>query len=177
MPPRSHRKANARDYFSAEELDRARAFRRGQRAIMLASTAIDAAALAVLARHPPRGPVPLVAAGMSAGTAVAGLPLAALARRRAMRVGLVTQSWRGWAGDQLKAQAIATPMAAGAGTLLIAAMRRHGERWWLPGAGGLVGFGVLSLVAGPVLLDPLFNRFEPAEPGLRERLRRLAERA
>jgi STE24 endopeptidase len=108
---------------------------------------------------------------------VLGLPLAALARRRAVDVGLITQGWRGWAGDLLKAQAISAPLSAAGGALVVAGMRRFGDRWWLPGAGGLVGLGVLSLVAGPTLLDPIFNRFEPAEPELRDRVEGLAERA
>jgi Zn-dependent protease with chaperone function len=173
----SRPKANARDYFSAEEIGRAHRFRRGQRAIMLASTAVDVAALATLVRRPPSGPPAAVAAGMGAGMTVLGLPLAAAARQRAVRVGLITQGWRGWATDLLKAEAISAPLSAAGGALVVAGMRRFGERWWLPGAGGLVAVGVLSLLAGPTLLDPVFNTFEPAEPGLRERVQRLAAAA
>lgn len=170
-------KANARDYFSDAELGRARRFRRGQRALMLAGTALDAAALAALVRRPLEGSPAVVAAGMGAGLTVLGLPLAAAARERSVRVGLVTQSWRGWAGDMAKAQAVSAALSAAGGTLLVAGMRRYGDAWWRPGAGGLVGVGVLSLLAGPTLLDPIFNRFEPAEPDLRARVERLAAAA
>ncbi len=170
-------KANARDYFSEPELDRARRFRRGQRALSLAGTALDVAALAALVRRPPNGSPAVVAAGIGAGLTLLGLPLSAVARQRSVRVGLVTQSWRGWAVDLLKAQAIGTGLSAGSGALVVGAVRRYGDRWWLPGAGGAVGFGVLSLFVGPALLDPIFNRFEPAEPDLRERVGRIADEA
>ncbi|MEA2126468.1 MAG: endopeptidase [Solirubrobacteraceae bacterium] len=167
----------ARDYFSPAELSRARRFRRGQRALGLASGALDAALLVALVRRPPRGHPAVVAAGLTAGMTVAGLPLAAVSRVRGVRAGLVTQGWGGWFADLGKAQAIGVPLSAGSGWLLAAAMSRFGDRWWLPGAGGLLGAGVLSLVAGPTLIDPLFNRFEPAELELRARVEALARAA
>ncbi len=171
----------ARAYFSEAELRRARDFRRGQRRLALASAVLDTALLAGLVRQPPAGLArchpALAAAALTAGTTAAGLPLEALARRRSRAVGLVTQSWGGWAEDLLKAQSISAPLSAGAGTLLVAGMQRHGERWWVGGAAGLVAGGVLALLAGPVLLDPIFNRFEPADPELRARVSRLAEAA
>jgi STE24 endopeptidase len=167
----------ARDYFSPAEIERARRFRRGQRALALASGALDTAILVTLVRRPPPGHPAAVAGALGAGMTVAGLPLAAVSRVRGMRVGLVTQGWRGWAGDLVKAQAITAPLSAGAGALLDAGMRRYGTRWWLPGAGGLLGFGVLSLLAGPALIDPLFNRFEPAPADLRARVQALADAA
>src|SRR4051812_25247071 len=46
----------ASDYFSPDEMARARAFRRPQRALALAGVAADAALLAVLRARPPAGP-------------------------------------------------------------------------------------------------------------------------
>ena len=40
-------------------------------------------------------------------------------------------------------------------------IRRFPRNWWLPGAGVVVGFAVLTLYLSPVVIDPLFNRFEP----------------
>lgn len=167
----------ARDYFSEDELARARRFRSGQRRIALASTAVDAAILVALARRPPKGHPAIVAAAMEVGMSAAGLPLSALSRTRGRRAGLVTQSWAGWAGDLGKAQAISVPLAGAGGWLVVAGQRRYGSRWWLPGAAGLLGTGVLALVAGPTLIDPLFNAFTPAEPDLRGRVQRLADAA
>lgn len=180
LPPKAV-PVDERDYFSAAELGRARAFRRGQRRIMLASTALDAALTAGLVARPPARltatPAPLAAAGMAAASTLAGLPLSAWSRQRSVAVGLTTQGWRGWGEDLLKAQAIALPLTAVAGWLLTAGMRRFGDRWWLPGAGGLVATGVLSLVAGPTLIDPIFNKFEPAEPALGDRIQGIADGA
>ncbi len=167
----------ARDYFSPAEIERARRFRRGQRALALVSGAVDLAILGALVRRPPRGHPAVVAAGLATGMTAVGLPLAAVSHVRGKRVGLVTQSWGGWGSDVAKATAIQAPITAGAGALVDAGMRRFGSRWWLPGAGGLLGFGLLTLLAGPTLIDPLFNKFEPADDELHARVKKLAEAA
>jgi STE24 endopeptidase len=170
-----------RAYFSEQELRRARSFRRGQRAIGFAATAIDAAIMIRLATSPPpwfkRAHPALAGALLTTGSAVAGLPLTALARQRSIKVGLTTQSWRGWAEDLVKVQTISSTIAGGGGWLLTYGMRRYGDRWWLPGAGALVAAGVLSLTVGPTLIDPIFNKFEPAEPDVAARIKDIADRA
>jgi STE24 endopeptidase len=179
LRPREPRPAadpvEARAYFSEEELARARAFRRPQRVIAAASVALDTALLAAVIRRPPftlsQRPVlggAAAAAALTVGTAAAGLPLSALSRKRSLDVGLATQSWRDWGTDLVKAQAISVTFGAGGGALLVGAMRRFGDRWWLPAAGGVVATGVLSLWVGPTLLDPIFNTFTPAEPELHD---------
>ncbi len=166
-------------HFSAEEVQRGRSFARPQLAISLARGAVDAAALALLVRRPPRaleGRIgnPLAAgaataAAMSVGLSLPSLPLAALGRRRAIRVGLITQSWRGWAGDLLKANAIQAVLAGGAGASAVAVTRRYPRGWWAPAAGGSVAFGALFAAVAPVILDPIFNEFTPLEEGRRAR--------
>jgi STE24 endopeptidase len=168
----------AADYFSDGELERARAFRRPQRAIALAGLALDAGLLAwlvsgrpgppALLRRPARRPaVAGAAAGaaLSVGMSAAGLPLAAVSRKRSLDVGLATQSWQGWAGDIAKAQAIGAVFAGGGGAAAVALMRRYPRAWWAPGAGLLVGVGVAVTWLGPVVLDPIFNRFTPLPEG------------
>jgi STE24 endopeptidase len=44
-------------------------------------------------------------------------------------------------------------------------MRRFPRGWWLPGSAAVVAFGVATVYAGPVLLDPIFNRFTQLPPG------------
>ncbi|HVL96104.1 MAG TPA: hypothetical protein VM266_09615, partial [Solirubrobacteraceae bacterium] len=95
----------ARAYFSEAALDRARDFRGGQRRILLASLAVEAGVLALLVWRPPalltrprRRPIlagAAVAAALSLVLTATGLPLSALARQRAIDVGLITQSWVG----------------------------------------------------------------------------------
>lgn len=179
-------------YFSEGELRRARRFRRPQRAIALAGSAASAAALAGAAlRPPPRlrraleraAPRPIAGAaaygaGMSLALAALGLPFAALAHRRSVRYGLSTQTWASWLSDVARSAAVGASLSAAGGALGMAALRRFPRRWWLPGAGGVVGLGALFAFAAPLVLDPIFNRFTPLPEGeLRRDVLALAERA
>lgn len=107
----------------------------------------------------------LAAASMAVGLTLAPLPLSAIARRRAIAVGLVTQSWRGWAVDLVKSTAIESVMAAGAGSAVVAVTRRYPRGWWLPAAAGSVVAATVLSAAAPVLLAPLFNDFSPLPEG------------
>ena len=84
------------------------------------------------------------AAAAGAGLAVGALAAAAAARARspagaAMAVGLVTQSWRGWAVDLLKATAIEAVLAGRRGRgRRWRVTRRYPRGWWLPAAAGSV---------------------------------------
>jgi STE24 endopeptidase len=162
-------------HFSPEEIERGRRFARPQMALALCRTAVDGAALAAIARRPPRrllgavkAPIPAGAAasaGMSLALTLPSLPLAAVSRRRAIKVGLITQSWRGWGVDLLKAGTIQAGLSAGAGGAAIALMRRYPRSWWAPAAAGSVAFGAVLAAVAPVLLDPLFNDFTPLPDG------------
>jgi STE24 endopeptidase len=181
------RPVEARAYFSAAQIEKAEAFRTGQLWIYAAQSAIGIGVLVLLVRRTPawltEGRRPLLAgaavgAAISVATGVAALPLSAVARERAKDVGLVTQSWTGWAGDVAKSQAIGAGFAALGGAALVLGMRRFGGRWWIPGAAVVVAFGVLTTYAGPVVLDPLFNDFKRLPPGeLRSDVLDLARRA
>ena len=50
-------------------------------------------------------------------------------------------------------------------TGVYALIRRTGQRWWL-WSGGLAGVAtLLGLLAGPTLIEPLFNEYKPVPPG------------
>jgi len=176
-------------YFNAARVREARAYRRGGLALGLVGTGLEAGLLAALARRPPRPPVGLgqqrpVAGGAVAGAALAlgltaaGLPLDAVGHARARRVGLATQGWRGWLADVGRGAAISAPLAAGGGALAVWTLRRWPRRWWLPAAGATVTAGTAAVLAGPVLLDPVFNRFTPLPAGpLRSEVLALGGRA
>jgi STE24 endopeptidase len=171
-----------RAYFSDAELEKAKRFRRGQLAIFGAQTGLELGLLAAAARRTPRdGGVATgaaAAAALTLGTGVASLPLRAVARQRAKRVGLVTQSWGGWAVDVAKGAAIGGAFSAAGGAALTAGIQRFGRRWWAPGAAVGVGVAVVFTYLGPVVLDPLFNRFTPLPEGeLRSDVLDLARRA
>ena len=177
----------ARDYFSAAQIEKAESFREGQLWIYVAQTALGLAVLALIVRRPPRRLEDIrrpnlagaaVAAAISVTTAVVALPLAALARDRAKDVGLVTQAWPDWLGDQAKAAGIGAVFSAIGGAVLVFAMRRIGRRWWIPAAVVVVAFGAITTYAGPVLLDPVFNKFTPVPEGkLRSDVLELAREA
>src|SRR3954470_530505 len=167
---------SAASYFSAAELERARRFRYPQMALGLAASALE---LAVLVRwRSGRLRPDAEAAALSAATGAVGLPLRAVARRRAVRVGLVTQSWRGWGVDLAKSSAIGTVLAAGAAEATVLAIRRWPSGWWAPAAGAVVGVAGAFMFAAPVVLDPIFNRFERLPDGdTRDAVLDLARRA
>ena len=185
---------DVQEYFSSEDIARARRFGRPQLALHALAGLVQAGVLVAFVAHPPRGsgapraarglsawPLlesSLVGAGLSAVVGLAPLPLNALARRRAVAVGLATQSWRGWIGDVAKTSAIEVGLAAVAAPAGVALMRRLPRAWWLPGAGLVVaGAGGMTLLA-PVVLEPLFNRYTPLPSGeLREDVLELARRA
>jgi STE24 endopeptidase len=168
-----------REYFSSAEIERGARYARPQLAIGLSRSALQLGLLAAAAAHARRRPSagtgepPLrraaegaaAAVVLGVGSSAAGLPLSALARRRSLRVGLATQSWRGWAGDVAKATAIESVFAALAGGAVVALSDRYPRDWWRPAAAGSVALGALLSALAPVLLDPVFNDFTPLPEG------------
>lgn len=179
-------------YFSARELERAADFRDLQRILGLAGTALAGLTVAVIALRPPRpsrsaiaavarrpllgGAV--VAAGIAVTVAVVELPLSIWRHERAVEAGLSTQSLGPWLGDVAKATAVSAVYAAIAGLLAMALIRRFPRNWWAPGAALVVGAAAVTLYLQPIVIDPLFNDFEPLPRGeLRADVMRLADRA
>jgi STE24 endopeptidase len=156
-------------YFTAEQLHHARDFRHGQLVIFGTSLVVEAAALVWLVRRPParlRGPLRhpiLVAAGagaaLSAGLTAAQLPLSAISHQRSVNVGLSTQGWGEWLADVAKTAGIGAVFAGAGGAAAIALMRRFPRTWWAPGSVVALGFAAATIYLGPVVLDPIFNRF------------------
>ena len=178
----------AQSYFSPAQIDRARDFRRPQLWLYGGVVLVQGGLLVWLVARPPRRlmgrfrrPV-LGAAAAGALLAVAleaaPLPIQVVMRERAKDVGLVTQSYAGWAGDIAKSWAIGAVLAGAGAALAVALMRRLPRSWWFPGAVAVVGFGAASVYAGPVVLDPLFNRFDELPAGrTRDDVLELARRA
>jgi Zn-dependent protease with chaperone function len=165
---------SATSYFTPQQIERARDFRRPQFVLYAGQVALEGALLLVLVRRPPRllrstrRPIVVGAAAgaaLSVALTVVTLPLAAASRQRAVEVGLVTQSWTGWGLDVVKSTLIGAALAAAGSGLLLGLMRRYPRHWWAPASGLAVVVGAAFLYAGPVVLDPVFNRFERLPPG------------
>jgi STE24 endopeptidase len=178
----------AASYFSGADLERARDFRRPQLLLSLGVTVVELALLVLLVRRPPRrlrGPFrhPILTAA-AAGAAlsllvsVAPLPLQVVARQRARDVGLVTQSWPGYAFDLVRSWAIGAVFAAIGAAVAVGLIRRLPRTWWVPGSIAVVAFAAVTTYAGPLVLDPIFNRFTPLPQGrTRDDVLQLARRA
>lgn len=164
----------ASTYFGADELERIEAFRGPQRALFGVSLALELAVVAAAAYAAPRFAPALarVARGrVRAGIGVALLvvlavwvvraPLALLSHRRRRRYGLSEQGYAGWLRDDLVGLAVTAVLVtiAVGGAMVLA--RRYGPRWWLVGAPALTVAAVLFVVVQPLVVAPLFNRFEP----------------
>ena len=171
-PPVAPLRVDVETYFSPAEVERGRRFARPQLALALSRGALELGALGLAVRHPPplipRRPVAgsaAVGAGMALALSAASLPLRAVARRRSIAVGLDTQTWPAWGGDLAKLTAIQTAFVAGAGAAVTSLTRRYPRAWWAPAAAGSVVFGAVLAAVAPVVLDPLFNEFEPLPEG------------
>ncbi len=181
-------RVSTQSYFSASEVQRARDYRRPQVAIYGGVLAIEIGLLVLLVARPPRrlqGPFkrPLLAgaaagAALSIAVTVTVLPLQAIARDRAKGVGLVTQPWSGYARDKAVSGAIGALLAGLGAATVVGLMRRMPRGWWAPGSAIVVAFGVVSIYAGPIVLDPLLNKLKPLPAGqVRDDVLELAERA
>ena len=128
-----------------------------------------------------RGPWPLKVVLAVAVLAVIGrlatLPFALLLHRHYADEGLSTQSTGAFLLDMVKGEAIGVLVTSLLLLVLVGSARRW-SRAWPAVAGGLLG---LLVVAGsfvyPVLVEPVFNSFEPLEDGsLRTQILELADR-
>ena len=179
---------DASAWFTPAQLSRASSFNGLQLWLALAALALKAAVLAwIVVRAPARlrGPYRhpiivsgLVGAAISIVVVVALLPLSALMRQRSVDYGLTTGSWLDWGWDLIRGAAIAALIAAVATMIAIALIRKMPRRWWLPASALIVLGGLLITFAGPLVVDPIFNRFTPLAAGpARSSVVQLARRA
>ena len=92
------------------------------------------------------------------------------------RYGLTKQSARSWAIDQAKALGVSLALGVPLLELLATTIERVPRLWPLVVTAGMFPLLVFANVIVPNLIMPLFNRFEPLEGPLAERLRALALR-
>jgi STE24 endopeptidase len=157
----------------------------------LAASGTDLLVLAALALTGPGRAVVAAAAGLAGGwapgrvvlaivavqavRAAAGLPYSLRAFGQDRRAGLATQRLGGFLRDWAKARAVGLVLVVLPLGALVLGARWQPPGWPLVAAAAAVLLVLALTVAGPVLIEPLFNRFRPLDPGpLRARLLELA---
>ncbi len=166
-------------YFSHDELAKAGDYASGQRLILVGGLLAEGALLILLATGRPTitrraldrlGERPVLggaaaAAGLSIAVGVVTAPFGIWAHERSVDVGLSTQSIGGWLSDWGKGAAIGAILAGLVGTLALWLIRRFGSRWWIPGSVAVVIAATILTWLAPVVLAPLFNKFDELPPG------------
>ena len=97
-------------------------------------------------------------------------------RHRALEFGLTNQAWGAYAVDVAKGLAVAVVATSIALVVLVGVARRWPRAW--PAAAGLLlaGLVMLGSFVYPLLVEPLFNNFEPLPDGpLRTQVLALAD--
>src|SRR6266487_6551586 len=94
------------------------------------------------------------------------------------RYQLSNQKLRGWIWDEVKGLLVSAVLAAALVELLYFIIRQFSQQWWLLAWLGFLGVTVLLAQLAPVVLFPIFYKFEPLQDEeLKLRLVRLGERA
>lgn len=91
--------------------------------------------------------------------------------------GLSTQNVAGWLSDQLKGAGISVVISGIAAVVFIGIQRWQPRWWWVIGAAVFSALSALMTFLFPVVIAPLFNRFEPVPEPLAGRIESLAARA
>jgi len=182
---------DAGSYFGAGELHRIEHYRSQSRLIAIGSLLLTFVVLAFLAWWRGR-PVlwllnrfeshPILGAGVvgiviSLILTIVDLPLAWLSFNLGRDIGLFTQTWTGWLGDQALS-ALISAVIAGIGALIVMALwRKFRGYFWIP-ASLLIGlYALITVWLWPVLVAPLFNDFTPVPEGhVRSQVLDLADR-
>ena len=174
-------------YFTTAELDRADHVRQVTRGLWAAGVILELGALGLLAwRARPLGRAAArvahgrvrtgVALGLLAVVAVwiVLLPLAATRHWWNRRYDLSRQDYGDWLWDRTLALGVRAALVAlaVAGAVWLAGRLRG--RWWLAAAPALAVLAVGYVLAQPLVVDPLFNRFRPLpDRALAERVEEL----
>lgn len=110
-------------------------------------------------------------------TALANLPVDAIAHAVSRHYAISVQGWAGWFGDQGKALGVST-LAVPVLLLFNWIVRRWPRRYWLGAWIAILPLMVLATMGEP-LLEPVFNKYEPLQKnhaGLVAQLERVVAR-
>jgi STE24 endopeptidase len=95
--------------------------------------------------------------------AIISLPIDIYEQHISRAYGLSVQGWTSWAGDWCKAEGVSLIILVLVVFGLFQVIRKSPQRWWFYFWLLTLPFLVLLIFVAPVILDPLFNKFEPLE--------------
>ena len=105
------------------------------------------------------------------------LPLSVYAHHLSLGYGYSVQGWGSWLGDVAKSFLLDYGVGCLLVLLVFFLIRRFPRRWWLILWGPTMALAMFGVYLSPLLVDPLFNQFEPlskAHPELVEQIERVA---
>lgn len=174
--------------FSAHQIAAAEAFTRGARLCSWSSLGVSLAIACWLgfsslglrlARAVP-GPwwarVVLIVAALALIGRIATLPFALLLHDHLVDYGLSTQTRSEFLLDLAKGEAIGVVVTSLAVLVVVGSAGRWSRAWPAVAGGVLAGFVLVGSLAYPVVIEPIFNQFEPLPDGqLRSQILALAD--
>jgi len=95
--------------------------------------------------------------------AIISLPIDIYEHHISRAYGLSVQAWGSWAGDWLKGEGVSLVLTVPMVFVLFLIIRKSPQRWWFYFWLLTVPLLVLLIFVAPVILDPIFNKFEPLE--------------
>jgi STE24 endopeptidase len=96
-------------------------------------------------------------------TTVLDLPFDAYQHSISREYGLSVQGWGSWFGDLLKGMLVAFVIFTLAAWGFTALIRKSPRRWWFYSWMCAVPFVIFLIFISPIVIDPLFNKFEPLD--------------
>jgi Zn-dependent protease with chaperone function len=94
---------------------------------------------------------------------VLSLPFSIYSHSLSLKYGLSIQHWGSWFWDWTKSELIGIIVGVQLIALLYWLIRKSPKRWWLYAWVAVLPIMVFVIFVVPVVLDPLFNKFEPLE--------------
>ncbi len=90
-------------------------------------------------------------------------PLDAYQQKISLQYGLSVQGWGSWFGDVLKGMLVGYVFLTVVAWLIVTLIRVSPRRWWLYSWAVIFVLLVFVVAISPVVIDPLFNKFEPLD--------------
>ena len=112
-------------------------------------------------------------------TSLAAMPLDAMGHAASVHYGIGIQRWPGWLGDQAKGLGLSVAVGTWVLLLFNLLVRRSPRRYWIWAWAISIPLILAAVFVTPVIIDPLFNKFEPlskTHPALVGRLQQVVAR-